>query len=745
MPRHHSKNNLQSSPEAHSQEEAPVQFALDNFEHADHDQMKEYIGVQVARLEDVSEERFHDKNAWTAQEAFNGGKEYGDLLASIEERGQELTTDEKLSVLYMDSVAYKNEAHASVNETKVLARNRTKGNVALAFEKQFLHEATDKLAKNDRHAEFIANNVNKDGEPLAEDESKKIEKSIKVNKGVINDVLVAVDDLNKTSDRDVAKEFFNEVIARTAGNPQLSDEEFHATRVDVYKDMLRNVRVARAYAHLSTNKFYDSDKTSYEPKELVAGIKNLSERKGEAVKYTYVHKGEISTDSADEEEGNEGDDELARRVEDAALRAQAHARDAQKDSEDKDDPVQHHGAQPGSQSQGAHGAASASGAGTQSGAQPGPQGQGSQGRGNAAQPGAANGGNIGGRNTLPPHPERPSANEEAERKAARRELQQIRVQNAAAALQASSLSRSSHLFSAGEADMQAESLHTAFGKEVYELMQFDRPKILDDPTVTQKEKNAFISKYAFDEYHKVTMATVDSMGGEKDPKKRKRNARLLRLGGAGLGFLLGGPAGMVVGGSIGLGISKGLDSEMKNREKLKNAVQRFEAQAASDNYLNALDREGESYNEKDAFFAATANLMGTFEHGLVRGRRRNIGKAFLKGAAWTAGTMVVAHEAAAAMQYAGDQAYQAVSKASWSGTGASWDGGLNPNFNYTMHEKPVSMKVLSGLFGAANPVAGATVGAAILAGFGGIKAMQDGGPDAKKKKKSNDRTRANAA
>lgn len=339
-------------------------------------------------------------------------------------------------------------------------------------------------------------------------------------------------------------------------------------------------------------------------------------------------------------------------------------------------------------------------------------------------------------NTAPTRPERPDG-------LSRRDLQQIRVENAAAALQASSLGRSKQLLGTEQSDFEAEALHRTFSKEVYNLMQFDRPAILDDPSITREEKNAYISQYAFEHYHTATMATVESMGGEKDPKKRKRNAHILRFGGAALGFVLGGPAGMVVGGSIGLGISKGLDSEMKKREQLKNAVQRFEAQAAADNYLNTPDREGEPYSEEGAFYAATGNLRMNFENGLVKRRRLNIGKAALTGSAWTVGTIVVAHEAAAGLQYLGDQAFQTVSRLSWSGTGAPWEGGLNPNFNYTMHEKPVSMKVLGGLFSAANPTLGITAGAAILAGFGGLKLVQDG-PDAKKKN-NNGRAHANAA
>jgi hypothetical protein len=340
--------------------------------------------------------------------------------------------------------------------------------------------------------------------------------------------------------------------------------------------------------------------------------------------------------------------------------------------------------------------------------------------------------------------EKESAELQLRRLQERRAAQQIRVDVAAEELRKTSIRRSKTIFNREEVDAYGIEYHNNFAKEVYALMQFERPPILDDPDATAAEKNAVIAKYAFDKYHEVTLKTVDEMGGEKDPKKRKRNARLLRLGGAGLGFVLGGPAGMAIGGAIGLGISKGLDSEMKNRERLKYAVQQGEAQFAADDYLNVLDRKGEVYDPKSAFEAATGSLMSTFEAGLVRRRRFNIGKASLQGAAWTAGTIFVAHEAVGALQYTGDQAYQAISRASWSGTGVPWDGGLNPNFNYTMHEKPVSMKALTGLWSVAtHPVTGVTLGAAILAGLGGAK-LKDNGYDAVKKKKSTNKTKTPA-
>lgn len=728
---------------------------VESFENASHGDMVEYANAQVERLGAVAQERFQDDTAWMSDETgFDGGKEFMSLIEGLKVQDHEPNSDEKLALLYMDSVIFKNESQAVINGRKISLRNGFKGrNIPEALQEQFVHEASFAITENEKYEENVSNGTNNDDSPAEPKDVSAMQIAILKNKGIINDALVAADELNKPSGRENAKTFFSEVTARSNGEENLSSDEFADLRVALFKDMRRNIRSARAYNRLAAGKSapFLNDSSEVDAKKVESDIYELAAKNKETMKYVYSHQPEGIDIPEDEAVDDAVDsEELAQRLESIATetRQQTEALKAGAAKPSSMPPVRpqpvapqgNQGTSPAADSPTTTRTSSVAdtnpGASTTPAAQPNGQGAGSS---------SAN--NESGGNAAPNETESQLSAKEVEKtKEERRKLQQIRVENAAAALQASSLNRSTHLFANGEADDYGKMLHDSFGKEVYELMQFDRPKILDDPSVTQAEKNAYISKYAFDEYHKVAMATVESMGGEKDPKKRKRNARLLRLGGAGLGFLLGGPAGLAIGGAIGLGLSKGLDSEMKNREKLKNAVQRHEAQFAADNYLNTPDREGELYDEKNAFLAATHNLMNTFEHGLVRGRRRNIGKAGLQGLAWTAGTIFVAHEAAGALQYIGDQAYHAVAQASWSGTGVPWDGGVNPNFNYTMHEKPVSMKAIGGLWNVAtgNPIVGGTVGAAILAGLGGIKAMQDGGPDAKKKK-NNDRTRANAA
>lgn len=293
------------------------------------------------------------------------------------------------------------------------------------------------------------------------------------------------------------------------------------------------------------------------------------------------------------------------------------------------------------------------------------------------------------------------------------DLQRNNVNAAARQLAESMRGRSVGFFGKAEND---ETAHSNFRNEVQKMMAFEKPDWFD--AASDEEKVQYANQYVAHYYNETVKETVDGMAGEKDEKKRKRNRRMIRVGSIALGCFLGGPVGGAVAGAISLGVTKAIDSEYKNRKKLYGAVNEY----VSDDEVNELldtirQNHNGNFDFDDAFAAASTRLMKQVERGVVNQRRRNIGFAGLKGLAWTGGSLLVMGQGVEAAHHIGDTAYQWVSKASWSGTHTSWAGGLNPNFNYTMHEKPVSWKVLEGLWKVSTSSWG--MAGASVAGIGG--------------------------
>lgn len=272
------------------------------------------------------------------------------------------------------------------------------------------------------------------------------------------------------------------------------------------------------------------------------------------------------------------------------------------------------------------------------------------------------------------------------------DLQRNNVNAAARILAESGRRRSANFSKTG-----GNGAHLNLQNELRKMMEFEKPTWFD--SATPEEKLLYTNQYIAHYYTETVRETIDGMAGEKDEKKRKRNRRVIRFGLAAVGFMVGGPVGAATAGAIGLGVTKAMDSEFKNRKKLYNAVNEY----MPDDEINTLIAETQVGDTGDidlnkAFELSAARIQEQFEKGVVKKRQRNIGFAGLKGLAWTGGSIFVAGQAIDAAHVMGDSAYQWASKMSWSGTGTSWDGGLNPNFNYTMHEKPISWKVLEGLF-----------------------------------------------
>lgn len=736
------------------------------------------LQTQLERISALAKEWYGEDHDPTADDsvAENGSefperKSYFDFLEATIDRQEALSDDEILAVMYFDSVLSRNEAYQAMDLDKIANRNLngealSEENESFAVRAQLLKVASNQNKRNKTLAARVESRLMADGEPATDAYVREMKRLQKVNRGVLNDAFAAAEEMKATDvdDRyDTASAYFTELTARMNGEPQLDDEAFATTRDAVIANTQLNIRSARAYANLAGKDFqkqgsaYDPFVVGQEVKELAGAMNNM-----------FIHRGMGEAVLANDEPGNEesvaavinqAQAEVGQGLAGSGDTADADEAGTSSAADDEDPPLVSSGTPRGASST----SQTTSSARTRpaSPASPAPQqttpaSRNARTRGQATPAGPtppSNNGGVGsGAQGNPPtggsggntqqdarggngNPNTRERAENPDDKVTRRHLQEMRVLNAAAALQESALRRSKLSGEGSAFDDESTLLHLGFAKEAYQLLQFDRPAVLNHPDTTPEEKNAFISDYIFQLYNKVTHDTIEDMGGEKDPAKRKRNARSLRIAGAVLGGLLGGPAGVMVGGSIGFGISKGLDASMESRQQLYGAVQRHEAQFAADDYLNKQDRAGEAYSEKAAFFAAAANLHQSFEKGLVRQSTINKGKAALKGVLWGAGALVVSHEAAAAAQYMGDVLYQKISILSWQGTGVPWDGGLNPNFNYTMHEKPVSMKILGGLFHAATPGVATAVGVGGIAAFIGLRTAGDGGDSQKKKKK----------
>lgn len=273
--------------------------------------------------------------------------------------------------------------------------------------------------------------------------------------------------------------------------------------------------------------------------------------------------------------------------------------------------------------------------------------------------------------------------------------QRLRVQNAAERLANEGRRRSRLESFAGEGDE-----HEAFRAEVLKLMMLEHPEFLQAGTINDAEKedlkalNAHMNAYVTEKYNLVTKATVDGMGGEKDPKKRKRNNRIIRIGASTVGMFLGGPAGAVVAGSIALGVTKAIDHEFKGREELANSINEYSVQQATDEYINSLG-DATDFNSVRAFEAATKNLREQYERGVVIGRQKRIGGAFLVGGAWGLGTYLGLHQAADVLGYAGGVLRHDMAQA------------LGSDYNYMPTNKPFSLSALQWIYN--NPA---------VAGFG---------------------------
>ncbi len=274
------------------------------------------------------------------------------------------------------------------------------------------------------------------------------------------------------------------------------------------------------------------------------------------------------------------------------------------------------------------------------------------------------------------------------------DLQRNNVNAAAQILAESGRRRSGNFSQTG-----GNGAHLNLQNELRKMMEYEKPDWFDEDTTTDEERVIYANQYIAHYYAETVRETVDGMAGEKDEKKRKRKRMVIRLGLSAVGFAVGGPGGAAMGAAIGLGITKAIDSEYKGRKKLYNAVNEYMPDSEiSELIANTKRNNGGNFDLDSAFELSAARIQEQFEKGVVKKRQRNIGFAGLKGLAWTGGTLFGIGQVADAAHVMGDTAFQWVSQASWHGTGASWSGGLNPNFNYTMHEKPVSWKVLEGLY-----------------------------------------------
>ena len=215
----------------------------------------------------------------------------------------------------------------------------------------------------------------------------------------------------------------------------------------------------------------------------------------------------------------------------------------------------------------------------------------------------------------------------------------------------------------------------------YDLMEAKHPEYFN-PAVPAKERGALISSFLSEQYGKATDLSLQNMGGERDPKKRMRNNWIIRGGATAVGFVLGGPAGAVVGGAAGLAYTKAKDHEYKKRAGLADAIKSDVTETAVDDYVNSLGTDG-TFNSFEAFLAASNNLRQQFEVGFVQQRRKNILAAGAIGVAWFAGSVVLAAEAADVMSYMGSEIRHGIS---------TFDNPLgHPGYNYIPHPKPNSV------------------------------------------------------
>ncbi len=727
----------QRNPNQESQPTPRNNERTSSYEDRTYEAVSDRLRTQLERVDTLAKE-WHgdgydpavDDSTTEDNSEFPERKSYFEFLEAVIDRQEALNDDEILPIMYFDSVLSRNEAYQTMDLDKIASRNLrgeelTEENESLAVQSQLLKVAKSQNNRNKTLAARVESRSMADGEPATDAYVREMERLQKVNRGVLNDAFATVEEMKVTDVDDrynTASAYFTELTARMAGTPQLDDEAFAASRNAVIANTQLNIRSARAYANLA-GKDFQKQNSAYDPFAVGQDVKELSG----AMNNLFIHRGGDEAVLANGEAGNEEvtDDALnqAQAEIDEELSATADNETADDGSDDEDTETE--STSEANESTTTESDSSSNDSDTDSET----QGNSPSGDSDDTQQNTNN--NDGKTNNA----ERRNPKDEV----TRRHLQEIRVLNAAAALQKSALRRSRLLGRGSAFDDKSTLLHLSFAKEAYELLQFDRPAVLNHPDTTPEEKNAFLSDYIFQLYNKVTHDTVESMGGEKDPAKRKRNAKVLRIGGAVIGGLLGGPAGVITGGSIGFGISKGLDASMNSRQQLYGAVQRDEAQFAADYYLNNPDRAGEAYSEEAAFFAAAGNLHQSFEKGFVRQSYINKGKAVLKGIMWGGGALIVSHEVAAAGQYMGDVLYQKASILSWQGTGAEWAGGLNPNVEYSMHEKPVSMKVLGGLFHAATPGVATAVGVGGIAAFMGLRTFENRGDDLKKKKKERER------
>lgn len=274
------------------------------------------------------------------------------------------------------------------------------------------------------------------------------------------------------------------------------------------------------------------------------------------------------------------------------------------------------------------------------------------------------------------------------------------VKNARARLAESGRRRSTLWGGNYEKDAADAYLHQEFGDQVYKLMELTNRELIDNPDGMNNEQwGSLIAAHATASYDNVLN---DSTEGLFDPevkeKKSKRVAKVAaRLGVLGVAGFIGGPAGVALAGGVMAGLKVGKGYEKNGRKHLKSAIKEHRAEAAVLEYVNNL-ADDEAFDPREAFEAARKSLSGQFEKEYVEKRRKRIMGAIAVGAAAGFASQVLIGQVFAAIPWVGDNIYQEVSKLSWSGTGVPWDGGLNPNFNYTMHARPFSLDALSSTF-----------------------------------------------
>ena len=587
-------------------------------------QLKDRLDDQVSQLKAASEELYGSESAWQeGQRGFEGGAQYAELIAAIEQAGDQPTAEEKAALYYMDSAVQRYQARTLIDDEKLLSGvggedvNQALINHFTAIE--------DDIAKENQHNKDLLVSGGTPDDPLTDDRISGINGRTFENLGRNTALIAARGDVlggpEPNQDKaDTVARYMSELVARRTGaESSLDDVAFTRLQQEMYAQTKMNIRAARGYIEAAQASGQEYLQDGKEVQEVILDAEKLAQVNNKALRELQnqmpTAEEEAEADGEDEDEGDEAPQPQTPAPTPSNMPSSTPGTQGQRKHRG---PQKNQGGQPTPTTGGTPGTPASS-------SPTNPTGTGTP----AAPAPGNNPGAPANANTQPSSPNVDPKHElllEAAKARYQATMQDVVIAGAR---------KGNTIFKFDRKDEEGKRLHGRFSAAIREMMELEHPEYLNNPDLPNKERDALINAYYVEKHSalaKSTAALMEQGALSKFNKFVLKHKKGIRLGAMAVGFALGGGVGgAILGNAVTSGAIKFANKSEANIADLANY--QFNAGESLRVADYAREQNNIGYHVQIAKEVGD-NLFNQFNSSVVKARQRALLGAAGTGLVW---------------------------------------------------------------------------------------------------------------